>query len=173
MRPVPLGDLEAEIAVIDSGIRHEHASGGYNERRAECEKAARALGVASLRDVADPSGLGRLEPALARRVRHVLTENARVLAALNAIEGGEAPTLGAILSDAHASLRDDFEVSLPEIDAIVAAAQRDARVHGARLVGGGFGGSVLLLARDGEARAAADRVVSECGGAARVVVPAA
>jgi galactokinase len=173
MRSVPLGDLDAEIAVIDSGIRHQHATGGYNERRAECERAARALGAESLRDVADLSDLGRLEPTLARRVRHVLTENARVLAALNAIEGGEAPTLGAILNDAHASLRDDFEVSLPEIDAIVAAAGRDTRDYGARLVGGGFGGSVLLLARDGDARAAADRVVAECGGSARVVVPAA
>jgi galactokinase len=173
MTPVPLGDLDAEIAVIDSGIRHEHATGGYNERRNECEKATRALGVATLRDVADADDLARLDPTLARRVRHVLTENARVLAALNAIEGSEAPTLGAILNDTHASLRDDFEVSLPEIDAIVAAAQRDERVYGARLVGGGFGGSVLLLARDGDARAAADRVVAVCGGSARVVVPAA
>jgi galactokinase len=169
-RTVPLGDVEAEIAVIDSGIRHEHASGGYNTRRDECERAARALGVTTLRDVADGSDLERLDPVLRRRVRHVLTENARVLAALNAIEGADAWTLGAIVNDAHASLRDDFEVSLPRIDGIVAAAQRDEAVYGARLTGGGFGGSVLLLTRDGQAREAAERVVASASG--RVVVPA-
>jgi galactokinase len=168
-RTVPLGDVEAEIAVIDSGFRHEHATGGYNARREECEKAARALGVTTLRDVTDGSDLERLEPVLRRRVRHVLTENARVLAALNAIQAADARTLGAILNDAHASLRDDFEVSLPQIDAIVAAAQRDEGVYGARLTGGGFGGSVLLLARNGEAREAAERVVASASG--RVVVP--
>jgi galactokinase len=170
-RRVPLGDLETEIAVIDSGIRHDNATGEYNRRREECEEAARVLRVRSLRDLASGADLARLSPVLARRVRHVLSENARVLAALNAIEGEDAAALGGIVNDGHASLRDDFEVSLPEIDAIVAAAQRDAAVYGARLTGGGFGGSVLVLARNGEARAAAGRVVASAGG--HVVVPAA
>ncbi|HEU5288362.1 MAG TPA: galactokinase, partial [Candidatus Limnocylindria bacterium] len=162
--------LDAELAVIDSGIRHDHASGAYNARRAECEHAAELLGVATLRDVDRDADLTGLPQTLAARVRHVVSENARVLAAVAAIEAGDARALGAVVSAGHASLRDDFQVSLPEIDAIVGAAQRDADVHGARLTGGGFGGSVLVLARSGRARAAAERIVGATSG--RIVVPA-
>jgi galactokinase len=169
---VPLADLDMELAVVDSRIRHDHATGGYNTRRAECEEAARLLAVESLRDVADDSDLGRLPENLARRVRHVTTENARVEAAVGAIRRGDVRGLGEIVSAAHASLRDDFDVSLPAIDAIVAAAQSDPDVHGARLTGGGFGGSVLLVARKGAGRTAALRAAAAGGGAARVVVPA-
>jgi galactokinase len=172
-RSVPLVGLEMELAVIDSGIRHEHATGGYNARRAECEDAARRLGVRSLRDVAAGLDLSALPAALRRRVRHVVSENERVRAAMNAVEQGDLVALGRIVNAAHASLRDDFEVSLPAIDGIVAAAQRDAEVFGARLTGGGFGGSVVVLAHAGAARAVAERVVAASGGAARAIVPPA
>jgi len=160
---VDLDELDAEIAIIDSGIAHDHASGGYNERRRECEEAARALGVASLRDVAPDADVSALPDVLRRRVRHVTSENARVTAAVAAIRAGDATALGAILNAGHASLRDDFEVSTPAIDRLVEAAQRDPMVFGARLTGGGFGGSVVLLARHGTARAAAERVAARGG----------
>lgn len=167
---VRLADLDMELAVVDSRIRHDHATGGYNTRRAECEQATGLLGVDSLRDVTDDVDLGNLPEHLARRVRHVRSENTRVEAAVDAIRRGDVHALGEIVSAAHASLRDDFEVSLPPIDAIVAAAQSDPDVHGARLTGGGFGGSVLLLARKGAGRAAALRAAAAAGGAARVVL---
>ncbi|HYK97562.1 MAG TPA: galactokinase [Candidatus Acidoferrales bacterium] len=167
-RQIALDELDADIAVIDSGIAHDHASGAYNERRAECEEAARLLGVASLRDIRDMPGIG-LPDVLARRVRHVLSENARVTAAVDAIERGDAAELGRLLNASHASLRYDFAVSLPAIDRIVDAAQHDPDVFGARITGGGFGGSVLVLARAGSARGAAERAVASSSG--RVVLP--
>jgi galactokinase len=170
-RRVPLGALDLELAVIDSGITHDHATGGYNARRAECEDAAMHLGVRSLREVAVGADLSGLRPALRRRVHHVVTENARVEAAVRAIERSDVRTFGAIVNAAHASLRDDFEVSLPAIDAIVATAQKDPAVYGARLTGGGFGGSVLVLAHKGAGRAVALRVVAASGNSARAVVP--
>src|SRR5207244_4112376 len=111
-RSVPLGGLDLELGVIDSGIRHDHATGGYNTRRRECEDAARALGVGSLRDVAGGADTSALNAQLRRRVRHVVTENARVRAAVDAIGAKDERALGEIVNDAHASLRDDFEVSL-------------------------------------------------------------
>jgi galactokinase len=140
-------------------------------RRAECEDAARRLGVTELRDVAIDADLSGLPGTLQRRVRHVVTENARVLSSVRAIESGDTRSFGAIVNAAHASLRDDFEVSLPPIDAIAAAAASDPDVYGARLTGGGFGGSVLLLARKGAARAAALRAIHASGGFAQLVVP--
>ena len=166
-RQIALDELDADIAVIDSGIRHDHATGGYNARRAECEQAARILRVASLREVTAVPGPGMPDP-LARRVRHVVSENARVTAAVEAIERGDAAELGRLLNASHASLRDDFAVSLPAIDRIVEAAQRDPEVFGARITGGGFGGSVLLLVRAGMALAVAQRTVAASSG--RVVV---
>ena len=172
---VDLEELDADIAIVDSGIRHEHASGEYNARRRECEEAARGLGVASLRDISpdDPrlAGAGAVPDVLVRRARHVVSENARVVAAIDAIERGDARALGHILFSGHVSLRDDFSASLPAIDAIVDVAQRDPEVYGARLTGGGFGGSVLLLAKPGAGRRAAERVVAASSG--RVIVPVA
>ena len=140
---------------------------------AECDEAARVLGVASLREVQPDADLGVLPEVLARRVRHVVSENARVEAAVAAIEHGDVAALGEIVNASHASLRDDYAVSVPAIDAIVQAAQRDAAVYGARIVGGGFGGSVLVLARKGTACGAAERVVAHVDGPATVVVPRA
>ena len=162
---------ELELAVIDSGRRHEHASGGYNSRRAECETACRHLGVAALRELEDrrlEETLERLPPPLDRRVRHVLTENARVREAVAALRAHDLAGLGALLCASQRSLREDFEVSTPELDRLVATLTDDPDVLGARLVGGGFGGSVLALARAGRARAAALRAL-ERHPAARLV----
>jgi galactokinase len=163
-----------ELAVIDSGVPHRHADGGYNARRAECERAAELLEVASLRDV-DDAGLARaarLPPPLPRRVRHVVTENGRVLAAVEALRQGDLDRLGRLLGAAHASLRDDYEVSTPEIDLLVTRAAADPDVVGARLTGGGFGGAIVMVAARGRAAAAAARVAAAYHGpGGRVLVP--
>ncbi|TMG46835.1 MAG: galactokinase [Chloroflexi bacterium] len=153
---------ELELAVIDSGTRHQHATGGYNRRREECEEAARHLGVGSLRDLEDrrlEDVLERLPPPLDRRVRHVLTENTRVRDAIAALRAADLSRLGALLDSSHRSLRDDYEVSTAELDRLVDLARDDRAVRGARLVGGGFGGSVLALTERGEARSAAERIL--------------
>ncbi len=164
--PMPAG---LELAVIDSGIAHRHAGGEYAARRAECERAARLLGAARLCDLgpADLPRLARLPPPLDRRARHVVTENARVPAVVRALRDGDAERLGALLDEAHRSLAEDFAVSLPEIDQLVALARADPAVLGARLTGGGFGGSIVLVIR-GAARDAARRVVAACQGRGRL-----
>jgi galactokinase len=146
----------AEIGIIDSGIAHHHATGGYRVRRQECEEAARLLGVAQLSDLSltELPRVERLADPLSRRVRHVITENARVLAAVAAMRGNDVEALGRLFFESHASMRDDFNVSLPEIDILVSLARADSRVLGARLTGGGFGGCVVLLCRTGEAASA-------------------
>jgi galactokinase len=140
-RPVRL-DLRGHVlAVLDSGAPRSLAASGYNERRDECRRAAELLGVDSLRAATDPSGL----PApLDRRVRHVIGENARVDDAVAALEAGDMAALGELLDASHASLRDDYEVSVPEVERAVEAC-RAAGALGARIMGGGFGGSALAL----------------------------
>jgi galactokinase len=140
-RPVQLDMRGHVLGVLDSGSPRALAASGYNERRAECRRAAELLGVDSLREAADPSPL--LHP-LDRRVRHVIAENARVDAAVAALEDGDMAALGELLDASHASLRDDYEVSVPEVERAVAAC-REAGALGARIMGGGFGGSVLAL----------------------------
>jgi galactokinase len=141
----------AGLLLINTRARHELADGEYGRRRAECEEAARRLGIRSLRDLTDLADTGSLtDPVLRRRVRHVFTDNQRVLevvALLRASPGPSADTyreIGRLLTQAHASLRDDFEVSWLEADAAVEAAVA-AGAYGARMIGGGFGGSVLAL----------------------------
>ncbi len=173
---VPL-PAELELVVIDSGIPHDHATGDYRTRRAECERAAALLGVASLRDVeAGSPGLSRLPELLARRVQHVVSENDRVLRAVVALRRGELLELGRLFRDSHASLRDDYEVSLPDIDRLVAIADDDPDVAGARLTGGGFGGAIVALSRRGQGAVAGRRIVErhvkETGRAPRLLVPA-
>jgi galactokinase len=140
-RPVEL-DLGGHVlATLDSGASRSLDQSGYNERRAECRRALELLGLESLRDADDGSGLpGPLD----RRVRHVITENERVDAAVAALGAGELGTLGELLNASHASLRDDYEVSVPEVERAVEAC-KEARALGARIMGGGFGGSVLAL----------------------------
>jgi galactokinase len=139
--PVELDLAGHVLAVLGSGTTRTLAASGYNERRDECRRAAEALGVRSLRDARDGSALP--EP-LARRVRHVVTENQRVDAAVAAIRAGDPEALGRLLDESHRSLRDDYEVSVPGVERTVAAC-RAAGALGARIMGGGFGGSVLAL----------------------------
>jgi galactokinase len=149
-----------EVVVIDSGVSHAHAGGEYVTRRRESFEAAALLGVEHLRDldVAQLSRTAGLPPLLARRARHVVTENARVLAAVEALRAGDAPRLGALFAASHASMRDDYETSTPEIDALVELGAAHPDIFGARLTGGGFGGSVVMLARAGRGRDAAARI---------------
>ena len=143
VRPVSVPSA-LHVEIVDSGLRHENRSGGYAERRAECARACALLGISSLREVdGDLSSVDRLPDPLARRVRHVITENERVREAVDALGRADFARFGAILTASHRSLRDDFEVSLPAIDAIVDRATQTAGVLGARLTGGGFGGAVV------------------------------
>ena len=161
-----------ELAVIDSGTRHEHATGGYNRRREECEEACGHLGIASLRELDErgtDSILERLPPPLDRRVRHVMTENARVRDAVTALAAHDDAKLGELLSASHRSLRDDYEVSTPELDRLVELAAA-AGALGARLVGGGFGGSIIALGQRGGAKALAARVLRAYDGGHLVAV---
>jgi galactokinase len=144
-RAVPFRPSDAGLAlvVIDTRVRHAHATGGYAERRRDCAEAASLLGVRSLRG-ADPSDVVRLPSVLARRARHVVNENARVEQAVACLDDGDVHRLGPLLVASHRSLRDDFEVSVAELDVAVDAAV-DGGAVGARMTGGGFGGSVLAL----------------------------
>jgi galactokinase len=143
IEPVPLLLGQWRLVVLDSGDRHTHASSGYNQRRAECRRACELLGLDSLRE-ARAEQLGRLPQPLRARVRHVLSENERVLAAVAALRANELPTLGRLLSASHQSLRDDYEVSTAGVESTVRALLQ-AGAAGARLIGGGFGGYVLGL----------------------------
>jgi galactokinase len=144
---------KARFVICDTRVRHSHASGGYNQRREECRAALAALQKAgrpiqSLRElgVEELDDIGRLLPEpLDRRVRHVVRENGRTSAAVDALRRGHLAAFGRLMNGSHASLRDDFEVSAPELDFVVALAQREAGVIGARMTGGGFGGSAIAL----------------------------
>jgi galactokinase len=153
IEPVPLKLGGWRLLVLDSGQRHEHSGGGYNERRAECARACELLGVRTLSE-ARASAAAQLSDPLARRARHVLCENERVRAAVAALREGDMLELGALLSSSHASLREDFEISTPAVEATVARLL-DAGAAGARIIGGGFGGCVLGLFAPG-AQAPAD-----------------
>jgi galactokinase len=151
-RPVT---LPADIAVIiaHSGVRHAHAGGAYNDRRRQCEAAAAHYGVAALRDV----DIAMLESRKAglndiafRRARHVVTENGRTEAAAIALGHGDLATMGALMAASHASMRDDFEITVPAVDSLTAIMQSAIGGEGgARMTGGGFGGCVVgLVGRD-------------------------
>ena len=145
--PLRLGPTGLVLVLADTGERHAHADGEYAARRASCEKAARQLGVPALRDVetADlPRIEGELDEETFRRVRHVVTENARVLATVAALEAGAMKTVGRHLTASHRSMRDDYEITTPALDLAVEAAL-SAGALGARMTGGGFGGSTITL----------------------------
>lgn len=137
-----------EVAVIDTRVRHELADGAYADRRRSCEDAARLLGVAALRDVTDADAALALlgDPVLRRRARHVITDNHRVQAAVGLLRTAAMTELGSLLTASHLSLRDDFEISWAQADVAVGTAVA-AGALGARMIGGGFGGSVIILAR--------------------------
>jgi galactokinase len=169
---------ELEPVVISSGVSHSHAGGGYRVRRAECERAAALLGVRQLRDLwpTDVDQAMSLPEPLGRRVRHVVLENARVLDSVAALRRGDLRALGTLLDASHVSQRDDYEVSVPEIELLVTLAKEEPDVLGARLTGGGFGGSIVALARAGAgprvAARVADAYARRAGRAGRVLVPA-
>ncbi|QOD93375.1 MULTISPECIES: galactokinase [Microcella] len=148
---VPLGLAEAGLAilVIDTGVKHAHATGGYGERRSACERGATALGASSLRDVTVddlPRAQQLLDDVTYRRVRHVVTENQRVLDTVAVLRDAGAAGIGDLLDASHRSMRDDFEISVPELDLAVETAV-GAGALGARMTGGGFGGSAIALVR--------------------------
>lgn len=151
---VPLGLEEAGLAilVIDTGVKHSHATGGYGERRAACERGAAALGLSSLRDatVDDlPRAQQLLDDVTFRRIRHVITENQRVLDTVATLRAEGAVAIGELLDASHRSMRDDFEISVPELDLAVESAVA-AGALGARMTGGGFGGAAIALVRLGD-----------------------
>ncbi len=160
-RPAPFDPAGAGLAllVVDTRAAHRHVDGEYAERRRTCEAAARALGVPALRDVDDLAGaLVRLEDDAQRRyVRHVVTEDQRVLDAAALLRGGDLRGLGPLMTASHASMRDDFRITVPEVDTAVEALLA-AGAFGARMTGGGFGGCVIALVEQ-DARAAAEEAV--------------
>ena len=161
--PLDLGDWQ--LVTVDSGATHSIAASGYNQRRAECRAACDALGITSLRDATT----GKLDGVLERRVRHVVTENERVEATARALDAGDLLTVARLLDESHASLRDDYEASVPEVEATVQRLKA-AGAAGARMVGGGFGGSVLALLGPGVAPPDGALVVTP-GSPARLLGP--
>jgi galactokinase len=143
------------VVVCDTRVKHELATSAYNERRHECERAVEILrkmkpNIRSLRDVSinDLERYGELLPeTIRRRTRHVVTENERTLLAAAALPNGDADRLGQLMNESHESLRIDYEVSCPELDLMVALARQQEGVAGARMMGGGFGGSTVNLVR--------------------------
>lgn len=150
-----------ELVICDSGVRHEVAAGEYNTRRAECEAGVKVLArhrpeVRALRDASlenlerNRSELGEV---VYRRCRHVVTENARVLRAGEALERGELREFGHVMAESHRSMRDDFEISCAELDLLVDLASKQKGAYGARMTGGGFGGCTINLVEAGEVEA--------------------
>ena len=163
----------SEVLVIDSGVARTLAASKYNERRVECEAAAQALGLQSLRDVTDVESLSRLDQPQQRRARHVVTENARVLRAAQNVSAAE---FGRLMNASHASLRDDYEVSIAELDVLCELLRQTPHVHGARLTGAGFGGTCVALCEQGAAAQAGASVIQAYNAAGRsgtVLMPSA
>ncbi|PSN36846.1 Galactokinase [Blattella germanica] len=145
--PVPINDPEIAIIIANSKIKHELASSAYAERRDQCQRAAEKMGKSSLRNASE----GDLEvlkddPLLYKRAKHVVTENNRTQQAAQALKDGNLKKFGQLMTESHNSLRDDYEVSCKEIDALVAAAVECPDVLGSRITGGGFGGCTVTLA---------------------------
>lgn len=150
-RAVPLPQ-NTMVVILDTATRRGLLDSAYNDRRAQCEAAARFFGVPALRDVTAEMFEARargLDPTTARRARHVVTENARTLAAADAMQRGDAGAVGKLIDASHESLRDDFEVSSSALDTMVEIAQQQPGCYGARMTGAGFGGcAVALVERD-------------------------
>ncbi|MEV5437870.1 galactokinase [Streptomyces sp. NPDC052682] len=150
-------DLAAEgmrLLVVDTQVKHSHSEGEYGKRRAGCEKGAALLGVDALRDIAHDdldAALERLgdEEEVRRLVRHIVTENHRVEQVVSLLESGDTRAIGPVLIEGHASLRDDFRISCPELDLVVDTALSSGAL-GARMTGGGFGGSAIVLAEEAD-----------------------
>ncbi len=172
--PVPL-PRGTTVVVLDTGTRRGLADSAYNERRDQCEAAARFFGVPALRDVTPEEFAARssgLEDTLRRRARHVVTENDRTLHAAEAMRRGDARGLGRLMVESHQSLRDDYQVSGPELDAMVECAMARSECYGARMTGAGFGGCAVALVRT-DAVGEFVRAVSSCYTAATGITPKA
>lgn len=161
---IPMGLAEAELAILvmDTRVSHAHATGGYGERRAACERGAAAFGVPALRDVG-VADLGRaaelLDDVTFRRVRHIVTENQRVLDTVRVLREQGPRAIGDLLVASHASMRDDFEISAPELDVAVDTALANGAI-GARMTGGGFGGAAIALVEQDAVPAVSDAVTA-------------
>jgi len=162
--PVP---SQVRLMVCNTMVKHEHASGGYNTRRRECEEGLQALkqslpGIRALRDVTVnelEKHRDRLSPVIYKRVRHVVTENDRVQEAATALTAGDLAQFGRLMADSHRSLRDDYEVSTAELDLMVELASGQNGVYGARMTGGGFGGCTINLVHSARAEEVQQRLV--------------
>ena len=145
--PLPAG---VAVVVLDTATRRGLVDSAYNERRSQCEAAAKAFGVRALRDVSTDalaSKNGDLDPTTHRRARHVITENDRTVRAVEAMRRGDIHELGRLMNESHASLRDDYEVSSDALNAVVEAAQAHKACYGARMTGAGFGGCAVAIVR--------------------------
>ena len=164
--PVPMADQSVGLLVCNSNVKHSLGDGAYARRRAECSEAARLLGAHSLRDVTlaeVTAAESQLGPLLSKRARHVVSENERTLAAAEALRKGDFGRAGALMYESHRSLRDDYEVSVWEIDLLVDLAAKvglSGGVYGSRITGGGFGGCTVSLVKTADVEAIA-RVIAE------------
>ena len=150
------------VIVINSGVKRRLVGSEYNDRRASCEAAARTLGVKSLRLASLDAVTSQLADVELKRARHVVTENLRVEAAVKAIASGDMQSLGQLMNQGHQSLSQDFEVSVPEVDALVATCQSSGAL-GARITGAGFGGCVVVLTTPDRAQAVLDAALAHEG----------
>ncbi|ABS60280.1 galactokinase [Fervidobacterium nodosum Rt17-B1] len=145
---IPFHLDSARIYLVDSGIKHELGSSEYNKRRKQCELALEAMGKKSFREVTMEDVERLIEPVLKKRALHVITENERVLKTLSALETENLQLVGRYLYESHYSLKDNYEVSCEEIDFMIEQFEEYADIYGARIVGAGFGGSVIVLANE-------------------------
>lgn len=164
---VPMTDPSVELLITNTNVKHELTGGEYARRRAQCEEAARALGVSSLRD-ADPAKLeqarAKMNETAYRRAKHVISEIERTVHAAEGVRASNWPTVGQLMYASHASLRDDYEVSCPELDAVVEVAQSigpQGGVFGCRMTGGGFGGCAVALVKADRVPAISERFAAE------------
>ncbi len=164
---VPMTDNSVAILITNTNVKHELTGGGYAKRRQQCEEAAKILGVKSLRD-ADSDMLerarSRMDPVVYRRARHVIGEIERTVHAAEGVRASNWPTVGQLMYASHTSLRDDYEVSCPELDAVVEIAQElglKGGVFGCRMTGGGFGGCAVALVEAAKVAGISDRIATE------------
>jgi galactokinase len=154
---------DVRFLLVDSGVKHAHIGGGYTSRREDCEAAAKTLGVGLLCEIEDVAQLAGLQGNPLKRARHVVSEIARTKAARTALLANDMTSLGNLMNQSHASLSVDMDVSTPEVDRLAAIAQATAGVYGARMMGGGFGGSVIALVDASQVDAAQAAIVSGYG----------
>jgi galactokinase len=164
---VPMSDPSVALLVINTNVKHELSGGEYAERRAQCEEAARNLGVKSLRDVTAEQleqGKGKLSELVYRRARHVIGEIERTTHAADGVRNSNWPTVGVLMYASHAALRDDYEVSCKELDVVVEIAEEiglKGGVYGCRMTGGGFGGCCVALVKADAVEAITKKIASD------------